>query len=106
LSIQLEYRMPYEYPKSQPSSFEIPTGASLSVILRPRMITSGHELRHYSVTDRKCYFSDEVRLKYFFSYTKILCELECEIDLILELCGCLLHIIEGIQSFQEKLFIF
>jgi acid-sensing ion channel, other len=87
--------MPHEYPPIQTSYFVIPTGESLRIILKPRIITSDTELRHYPVTTRKCYFSNEFRLKYFLKYTKSHCELECEIDQILAECGCLPNIIES-----------
>jgi Amiloride-sensitive sodium channel len=95
--------MPHEYPQIQANKFNIPLDESQSVILRPRMIKSEEKLRDYPVSDRKCHFSDEVRLKYFMSYTKRHCELECAVDLVLKHCGCFLHYIQSeLINWNEK----
>jgi acid-sensing ion channel, other len=87
-SLQLEYKMPYDTPNVKTKLLEIRMGSTVNVILKPKMITTAEELRDYPISLRKCYFSNELQLKYFKEYTPTNCEIECEVDRILEICGC------------------
>jgi acid-sensing ion channel, other len=67
----------------------------MTFVVDPRILKTSSELQGYPVDERKCYFSDERRLKYFKQYTQNTCEVECEIDLVLKNCGCYLIIVEA-----------
>ena len=45
-------------------------------------------LRSFSPKLRNCYFDGEKVLKYFNTYTKALCEFECNTNHTLKECGC------------------
>jgi acid-sensing ion channel, other len=45
-------------------------------------------LRSFKPQLRNCYFEGEKVLKYFKTYTKALCEFECNANYTLEKCGC------------------
>jgi acid-sensing ion channel, other len=49
------------------------------------------ELRSFSPKTRKCYFDDEKPLKFFKTYSKLNCELECETLKLFKKCGCVEH---------------
>jgi acid-sensing ion channel, other len=70
-------------------------GSAVTIILKPKMITTAKELRDYPISQRKCYFKHERRLKYFEQYTPTNCEIECEADKVLEKCNCLPIYIES-----------
>jgi acid-sensing ion channel, other len=91
--------MPLEYPEVRTKNLEISIGSAVNVILKPKMITTAKELQHYPVSERKCYFDNERRLKYFNQYTPSNCEVECEVDYILKECGCLPIYIESKNHF-------
>ena len=45
-------------------------------------------LRSFSPQLRNCYFEGEKPLKYFKTYSKALCQYECDANQSLEECGC------------------
>lgn len=45
-------------------------------------------LRSFSPQLRNCYFEGEKVLKYFKTYTKAMCEYECNTNFTLSVCGC------------------
>jgi acid-sensing ion channel, other len=99
--------MQYEVPRFTTGFLTIDMEKSITVRIDPQMMTTSEALRDYSADERKCYFSDERRLKYFEKYTQPNCETECEVDNVLEKCGCLFMFIEGtiiIYSFVELKF--
>jgi amiloride-sensitive sodium channel len=50
--------------------------------------TTDESLRSYTPEQRRCYFEGERKLKFFASYTKAQCELECLTNNTLKECGC------------------
>jgi acid-sensing ion channel, other len=60
------------------------------ILINPKMTITEPELRDLPVEKRQCYFSDERRLDFFRSYTQNNCEIECIINLILEICHCIM----------------
>jgi Amiloride-sensitive sodium channel len=61
---------------------------SKTFTVKPKVMSTSDELKHYPVDERKCVFSNERRLKYFNQYTQSNCEIECEVDQVLQECGC------------------
>jgi acid-sensing ion channel, other len=92
--------MPHDTSDIRRQIFEMRLGSTVNIVLKPQMIDTAQELRDYPVSERKCYFRNEHRLKYFQEYTPNNCELECEVDLILEKCGCLLISVESKKHFS------
>jgi acid-sensing ion channel, other len=93
--------MPYDAPEMRTKFQELRLGSSVNVVLKPKMITTAKELQHYPVSERKCYYSNERPLKYFNQYTPTNCEIECEVEYILEHCGCLPIYIESKNNFYN-----
>jgi acid-sensing ion channel, other len=87
--------MQYEMPRWTTGFYMVGLENSVTFIVDPKLMTISKDLQDYPVTERKCYFSDERRLNYFEQYTQSNCELECEANVVLEKCGCLLMFIEG-----------
>jgi acid-sensing ion channel, other len=84
---QLQLGMPTE--SLDFSTFvEIGMNESKTFTVIPKIMTTSDELKNYPVNKRKCVFRNERRLKYFNEYTQSNCEIECEVDQILEQCGC------------------
>ncbi|XP_046675367.1 pickpocket protein 28-like [Homalodisca vitripennis] len=54
----------------------------------PEIKTTDEELRRWDPKLRGCFFEDERPLKYFQFYTEKNCDLECESNASLSLCGC------------------
>lgn len=50
----------------------------LEVWITPEVTTTDNDLRSFDPDERKCYFEDERKLKYFKTYTKNNCEMECK----------------------------
>ena len=48
-------------------------------------------IRSIDTEIRHCLFSDEANLTYFRSYSRKNCELECEANILVEVCGCVLY---------------
>jgi acid-sensing ion channel, other len=80
--------MPHEVPQFESNFIAIGTEGLANVALKPKIIATSDDLRTYSPSNRKCYFSDEYQLKYFEQYAEINCEIECQIKEILKHCGC------------------
>lgn len=50
---------------------------------------SSKQLRSLNADRRKCYFHDEMPLKYYDFYTENLCRIECRIDAAIKQCNCI-----------------
>jgi Amiloride-sensitive sodium channel len=80
-------------------TYDIRMGDSVSLSVKPSMMTASNKLRQYPVAARQCYFSDERRLTYFNHYTQKNCENDCEIKNIIKHCGCLPIYFEGKENY-------
>ncbi|KAF2903795.1 hypothetical protein ILUMI_02372 [Ignelater luminosus] len=79
---------PSEVPRGKLKYFRVPLDHSVTVAVKPNMMTTAKELSDYKPKDRRCYFSSERKLKYFKLYNQQNCLSECLIDFTLETCGC------------------
>ncbi|XP_031636494.1 pickpocket protein 28-like [Contarinia nasturtii] len=61
---------------------------SENIKMYPEMIEVTKKLRHYQPNQRKCFYSDERRLRFFKMYTEINCEEECLANFTKTMCGC------------------
>lgn len=66
----------------------LPLDQAVLVAIKPRMITISENLKSYKPEDRKCYLSDERKLRFFKSYTQENCEQECILNKTLVTCRC------------------
>jgi acid-sensing ion channel, other len=87
--------MPHETPMISTSFYNIRLEDSVTIVVKPRMMTIAKELLDYPIEIRKCYLKNERRLKYFSQYTQNNCEIECEVDIVLDKCGCFKIFIES-----------
>jgi Amiloride-sensitive sodium channel len=90
----MNYHMPNEVKRNE-NMYYFTLETSANMIITPKVMMTSEDLRHYSPTKRKCYFSNERHLKYFKHYTQRHCEMECKTDAILKKCGCLPLFIES-----------
>lgn len=69
-------------PNEMPTEFHKPYFVTYNQVrvleVHGKSIKSDKELRIHSPKARSCYFKDEKKLKFFKSYTKFHCNLECE----------------------------
>lgn len=81
---------PYEMPLNVPykSFTKLIFGTSMEVLIKPVVIKASENIRAMDLQDRKCYFDNEFRLKYFKHYTKYHCDMEVLSDTTFERCGC------------------
>lgn len=71
----------------RPHVFDTDSGADLLISLKQTYTTE--DAKQLSVTQRKCLFDDEMKLKYFdHEYTFTACSIECRIRNSLKFCGC------------------
>lgn len=75
-------------PQVSKHYFRVPLLEEVLISVKPNMITTSENLRHYTPWDRQCYFSDERDLRFFKIYTQRNCELECLSNYTLSKCGC------------------
>jgi len=74
--------------RNREHSVHVDKNQDLSIMLSAESIKTSESLRHYTPEQRHCYFQDESPLKFFKSYTKTNCELECFANFTLKMCGC------------------
>lgn len=80
--------VPGEVPQVSKHYFRVPLLEEVLISVKPNMITTSENLRHYTPWDRQCYFSDERDLRFFKIYTQRNCELECLSNYTMSKCGC------------------
>ncbi|KAF2893162.1 hypothetical protein ILUMI_13013 [Ignelater luminosus] len=79
---------PYELPNMD-KYFQLSLGKAIFIGIKPKMITVSEKLKTYKPEDRRCYLSDEKKLKFFKSYTQQNCEHECFLNNTLTFCKCI-----------------
>uniref|UniRef100_A0A182P5E3 Pickpocket n=1 Tax=Anopheles epiroticus TaxID=199890 RepID=A0A182P5E3_9DIPT len=79
---------PDELPRLSEYHIRIPSLQSVSIIVRPRLLTTQKSLHRFPFTKRQCYFADERKLRFFRVYSEQNCEFECLTNFTLDACGC------------------
>lgn len=69
-------------------SFRVPLSEEAEILIKPKLITTSHELRDYKPNQRKCFYNSERRLRFFKYYGQHNCEAECLANFTEILCGC------------------
>jgi acid-sensing ion channel, other len=87
---RLALHSPVEIPRMSKLFYSIPFEKQTTISVEPVMMYSSKDIKDYDPVSRQCYFQGERILKFFKTYTKANCELECLAKLTLTLCGCVL----------------
>uniref|UniRef100_A0A182S7D6 Pickpocket n=1 Tax=Anopheles maculatus TaxID=74869 RepID=A0A182S7D6_9DIPT len=79
---------PDEFPRLGEYHIRVPPMQAVSIIVKPRLLTTQQNLHRYPYTKRQCFFSDERKLRFFRVYNEQNCEFECLTNYTLASCGC------------------
>ncbi|CRL07766.1 CLUMA_CG020720, isoform A [Clunio marinus] len=63
-------------------------GKSLEILITPVMITINEDVESLELNERKCFLKGEKRLRFFKTYTKRNCEIECFSNYTESICHC------------------
>lgn len=74
---RLMLHTPDEMPQVASHYIKIPFDVRTMISVKPRVMSTSENLKHYKPKKRQCFFSGEKRLKYFKAYTQSNCKLEC-----------------------------
>ncbi|XP_050069276.1 pickpocket protein 28 [Anopheles maculipalpis] len=85
------FHSPTETPKITDYAQYIPVGSENRIIITPKINDAADQIRKVAQAQRQCVFASEANLSYYSVYSRNNCELECEAQLILENCGCVLY---------------
>ncbi|XP_054260586.1 sodium channel protein Nach-like [Macrosteles quadrilineatus] len=78
-----------DYPSGLEVRSTLDVGRETFVSITPKSRFGFEELRELSPTLRKCFFHDEIKLKYFAYYSFKNCLIEARMDSVIETCNCL-----------------
>ncbi|XP_028152237.2 pickpocket protein 28-like isoform X1 [Diabrotica virgifera virgifera] len=79
---------PNAIPQTRKDFFILPLDSASHIMLNPELMTTSKVVKAYKTEDRKCYFAEERKLKYFVTYTQENCFLECVTNYTLDKCLC------------------
>ena len=79
---------PNEIPRFAKQYNRISLNREVLINVEPQVVVTSDVLKSYKPDVRKCYFDGEKTLKYFKSYTKLNCDLECLSNFTQLTCGC------------------
>lgn len=79
---------PGEIVSSSTFHFKIDFSQLVTIGIKPKLVTTSNDLRHYKPAQRQCFFESERQLRYFKMYTKTNCEMECLFNFTKKMCGC------------------
>lgn len=84
---KLVVHLPSEIPRFDNQYYRLPLEKSATLILHPSMlVTEG--LTNHNHQIRQCFIDGEKKLRFFKTYTKSNCQLECIANYTRERCGC------------------
>lgn len=84
----ISLNMPDEVVDIYKNSFVIPPEQYTFVWVKPRVMVTSKGLRRYAPQKRGCYFQHERKLRFFKTYSREKCRLECLANFIKKECGC------------------
>ena len=85
---KIAFHSPNEVPRFSKQFNRIAFNREVLINLEPEVVITSDVLKSYKPQIRKCYFDGEKTLKYFKTYTKSNCELECLSNFTQTNCGC------------------
>lgn len=86
--LKIVLSMPGEMARMSQNYFRTSTSNLHNIIISPELITTTDRLRHFTPTQRKCFYADERRLRFFKIYTRVNCEFECLAIFTKTMCEC------------------
>lgn len=86
--IKINFHFPNEIPTPSHKTYSVEYGSTTTYDVKVQSHRYDKGMKSVPIAWRKCYFDGEKILKYFRSYTKFHCEIECESNATLKLCGC------------------
>lgn len=85
---KIHLHSPAELPQFAKDYFRVPIGQEILMSVKPLVVATTKDVRHYSPFRRGCYFEGERPLKFFRVYTQSNCEMECISNFTEKECGC------------------
>lgn len=85
---RLSLTVPGEAVQLPPYGLQAHFSEMCRIWMKPKLTTTSDGLRKYKPSRRGCYFNDERRLRFFKTYTKNNCDIECLANFTLSHCGC------------------
>lgn len=85
---KLYLHSPAELPEFAKHYFRVPIGQEILVSVKPLIVATTEDVRHFSPFRRGCYFEGERPLKFYRVYTQVNCEMECISNFTEKICGC------------------
>jgi amiloride-sensitive sodium channel len=86
------FRILFHLPNEIPTIFHIDQSVAFNqrktMYLTAKSYRGDESLKRFAPDKRRCYFQGERQLKFFKSYTKQHCDLECITNYTLDICGC------------------
>lgn len=86
--IHVIFHSPNEIPTLSHKVHLVEYGNPANFELKIKSFRSDDNMRNVPIEWRKCYFDGEKKLKFFETYTKFHCEIECQANTTLEKCKC------------------
>lgn len=87
-SYRVHFHMPNEMSSRVHLSTLVPNNTMQLISLTAKIHSASDDWRSYSPEVRKCYFQNERKLKFYKSYTKVHCDVECLTNYTLKVCNC------------------
>lgn len=78
----------HEHPQVDKYFYRVPLDHEVIVSVKPELMETSYNLRHYNSERRQCYFDEEHNLRFHRNYTQRNCELECLTEKTLRECAC------------------
>lgn len=85
---RISLHSPDQLPRLPDEFIHIPIEQEIYISVKPRMITTSKGLRRYKPNSRGCYFQTGRELRFFRTYNRHHCELECIANFTKQACGC------------------
>lgn len=82
------FHTPNEFPNTYGKHVFVPLEQEMIVKMRATMTKTSKDLMKYTPKIRECYQDHEKPLRFFRTYTKNNCEIECLTEFVYKSCGC------------------
>ncbi|CAD7087308.1 unnamed protein product [Hermetia illucens] len=80
---------PIETPKITNYGYLLSAGMESRIAINLEVQSAEPSIRSVEMKYRNCLFASESQLKFYRTYSKSNCELECELQRVLAICGCI-----------------
>lgn len=78
-----------EFPNEETGGKLTTVNREYYISVRPRQIVCSDQVQQLKIEDRDCVFSEERPSPFFPGYSEVNCQIECRMNKIHELCGCM-----------------